>query len=175
MSFIRPEAKEALWRWREVLAAAGLAALGLWWVVSGYGLLAAVGWAMTALAGAVAVIGVQRARFRMDGGGPGYVTVDEGQITYFGPFTCGVVAVSEIERVTLDPGAKPSHWVLQQDGRPPLRIPVNAAGAEALFDVFAALPGLRTERMLAELNRRGPHPVVIWERRSSRPQVQWLH
>ena len=54
-------------------------------------------------------------------------------------------------------------------------IPVDAAGADALFDAFAALPGLRTERMLAELADDKTLSVVIWERRSMRPVSTLLH
>jgi len=111
----------------------------------------------------------------MGGGGPGVVQVDEGRILYFGPLSGGTVAAADIERLTLDPTARPAHWVLEHAGQPPLFIPVNAAGAEALFDVFSALPGLKTERMLGELRRRARHPVVIWERRRLRPVGQRLH
>lgn len=173
--FFRPEAKAALWRWREVLAAAGFAGLGLYWVFGSGGLLTWLGWALTALSGALAVIGVQRARFRIGAGGPGFVSVDERQITYFGPLTGGFVTTDDLEYVALDPTARPPHWVLRQPERPPLFIPVTAEGAEALFDAFAALPGLRTERMLAELNRHGTHPVVIWERHPTNRPVHRLH
>ena len=57
----------------------------------------------------------------------------------------------------------------------PLFIPVNAEGSDGLFDVFAALPGLRTERMLSQLRAGGAHPVVIWERRPMRPATRSLH
>ena len=43
-------------------------------------------------------------------------------------------------------------------------IPVDAEGADELFDAFAALPGLKTERMLAQLRSRPDLPVLIWER-----------
>lgn len=43
-------------------------------------------------------------------------------------------------------------------------IPVDADGAEALFDAFAALPGLKTERMLATLRAESETAVLIWER-----------
>ena len=36
---IRPEAKRALWRWREVLFGITIAALGYLWVISYFGLL----------------------------------------------------------------------------------------------------------------------------------------
>ena len=37
---------------------------------------------------------------------------------------------------------------------------------DALFDAFATLPGLRTERMLAQLQAQPHVAVVIWERRA---------
>ena len=175
MSFIRPEAKLALWRWREVLVAMFVLILGLSWINGPGGLLGWIGWLLVAVAFALAVIGVQRGRFRTGAGGQGVVTVDEGQITYFGPLDGGMVATREIERLALDPTSAPAHWVLEQPGQPVLHIPVNAEGAEALFDVFSALPGLKTEHMLAELNGGAAHPVVIWERRPMRPAHLRLH
>ncbi len=175
MSFIRPEARTAIWRWREVLIGAGIAMLGLSWVLGPGGLLGWVGWLLIGAGLALVVVGIQRTRFRANSDGPGIVTVDEGQITYFGPLTGGAVAVSEFERLTLDPTAKPPHWVLQQPGQPPLHIPINAKGAETLFDVFATLPGLRTEYMLGALNGPGTQPVMIWERNRDRVMLQPLH
>jgi len=175
MSFIRPEAQDAMIRWRESLIGGALIAVGVFWITGPGGLLGLVGW-VVALAGlALAVVGFQRARFRMQGQGPGVVQIDEGQITYFGPLSGGAIATAELDRLTLDPTAKPAHWVLSQVGQPPISIPVNAEGADALFDVFSALPGLRTERMLAELHNSTAHPVVIWERVPSRPEGHRLH
>ena len=175
MSFIRPEAKLALWRWREVLIAAAVLLVGLSWVSGPGGILGWLGWVLIAASMALAVVGVQRTRFRTGAGGPGLVTIDEGQITYLGPLTGGIVAAREIERIALDPTSSPAHWVLDQPGQPTLHIPVNAEGAEALFDVFSALPGLKTEQMLSELNGGATHPVVIWERTPSRPAHLRLH
>ncbi|WP_170474737.1 hypothetical protein [Ruegeria arenilitoris] len=175
MSFIRPEAKWALWRWREVLTALFVFLIGLSWISGPGGLLGWLGWVLIAISIALAVIGVQRVRFRTGAGGPGVVTIDEGQITYFGPLDGGIVATQEIERLALDPTSNPALWVLDQPGQPTLHIPVNAEGAEALFDVFSSLPGLKTEHMLSELNGGSEHPVVIWERRPSRPLHVRLH
>ncbi|KIC40127.1 hypothetical protein RA27_14940 [Ruegeria sp. ANG-R] len=175
MSFIRPEAKLALWRWREVLVAGFVLILGLSWISGPGGLMAWLGWLLIAVSIALAVIGVQRTRFRNGAGGPGVVTIDEGQITYLGPLDGGIIATREIERLALDPTSRPALWVLDQPGQPTLHIPVNAEGAEALFDVFSALPGLKTEQMLTELNGGAAHPVVIWERTPSRPAHLRLH
>lgn len=173
MSFIRPEARAQMWRWREVLAGIGLIVLGAFWAV-GRGPLVWIGLVLLVV-GAVAVfIGIQRARFRVAGQGPGVVQMDEGQLSYFGPLSGGMIETGAIERVVLDNTARPAHWVIQA-GDQTLHIPVSAEGAEALFDAFGALPGLRTERMLAELNARRPHAVVIWERAPLRPPHALLH
>lgn len=174
MSFVRPEARAAMWRLREILSGLGLTVLGLW-LASGYGLTVWLGYLAIIIAAGLIVVGIQRARFRTGGGGPGVVGIDEGQIAYFGPLSGGVVALADMERLTLDPTAKPAHWLLESSAQPPLHIPVNAEGSDKLFDAFAVLPGIRTERMLAELGGRATYPVVIWEKASARPVHLPLH
>ena len=164
MSFIRPQARATLWRWREMLAGLGLLAVGLWWVFGTTGLVPWLGGALGLTGVALIAVGLQRARFRGGAGGPGVVQVDEGRVAYFGPLTGGVVALSEICELSLDRGARPPHWRLSQPGQADLVVPLNAEGAEALFDVFASLPGLRTERMLSEMRRPDPGRVVIWQK-----------
>ncbi len=175
MSFIRPEARAAVLRWREVLVGLGVAGLGLWWILRAGGLLGLVAPLVICAGLALIWIGWQRARFRSTGEALGTVQVDEGQITYFGPLTGGAVALSELERLTLERNAHPPQWRLEQPGQPALLIPLNAHGAEALFDAFASLPGLRTARMLAEMEAGRAQAVVIWERQSMRPAHLRLH
>ncbi len=175
MSLIRPAARKTIWRLREVLVGIGLICLGLYWAFGTYGILQIVGYVTAAVGVGLTFLGLQRARFRVGSGGPGVVQVDEGQITYFGPLSGGAIALADLERVTLDHGNKPAHWVLEQRGQPPVYIPLNAEGAETLFDAFATLPGLRTERMLGELKGKKPHAVVIWEKTPLRPSVARLH
>jgi hypothetical protein len=161
LSFIRPEAQTAILQWREALLGMAILLLGLWWV-SGSGILQWVGVAV-ALAGAVLIYtGVQRARFRAETGGAGVVTVDEGQISYFGPLSGGVASIADLALVVLDPTQTPPVWVLQQPRQMDVSIPVNAEGADQLFDAFAALPGIRTEHMLSALKTDATQPVVIW-------------
>ena len=117
--FFRPEAKAALWRWRELLVAAGMAVLGLWWIMGPGRLLALPGWALVIGAVALTFVGVQRGRFRGAGDGVGAVQVDEGQIAYFGPLTGGVVALTAMERLSLDATLQPPHWRLDAPEQAP--------------------------------------------------------
>lgn len=172
MSFVRPGAAAALTRWREVLVGMGCLALGLWWGFGTRGLLPYIGYALIGLAGLLIVMGVQRARFRVPGRGPGIVRVTEDQISYFGPLTGGTVALGDLASLSLQSDGKPAHWVLCQAGQPDLYIPVTAEGAEALFDAFARLPGLRTEQMLAELSRPRHRNAVIWEGAARGPHAR---
>lgn len=164
MSFLRPEAKAALLRWREVLIGIALATMALWWLAQSAGLLRFIAPAVLVGAGALIMVGFQRGRFRNRGGGVGTVQVIEGQIAYFGPLTGGAVALREMTRLTLDGTQHPPHWRLDQPDAPPLHIPINADGADALFDAFASLPGLRTEHMLAQLQAQPDGVHVIWQR-----------
>ena len=164
MTFFRPEATAALWRWREVLIGVALAVLALWWLAGPGGLLGFVAPAVLVAAGALIMIGLQRGRFRGAGGGLGTVQVDEGQVTYFGPLTGGTVALREMSRLILDGAQRPAHWRLEQLDHAPVMIPVNADGADFLFDAFASLPGLKTENMLVQLRDAPTKPVLIWER-----------
>ncbi|MEP6017401.1 MAG: hypothetical protein ABJ251_02830 [Paracoccaceae bacterium] len=175
MSFIRPEASAVLTRWREVLVGLAVLLLGLWWLFFVGGLLGYLG-PFVALAGSALIwIGVQRGRFRRAGDGQGSVQIDEGQIMYFGPHAGGAAALRELERLTLNGAAKPPHWRLEQKGQPALLIPLNAVGADLLFDAFASLPGLKTARMLSELESSPAQAVVIWERQPMRPAGTALH
>lgn len=173
--FFRPEAMAALMRWREVLAGAAILALAFYWMLATRGLLAWVGAALIPLAGLAVYAGIQRVRFRAGHGGPGWVQVDEGQVSYFGPLDGGIRAVADLDALILDPSGTPPVWVLRQMGQSDLAIPVNAEGADALFDAFAVLPGLRTEFMLAQLAQSPDHPVVIWQSPDAASQAVTLH
>lgn len=172
--FIRPEIRAGILRWRECLVAFGLLILAFWFWRAG-GLLAYLAPLVALGACALGWLGLQRARFRKSGEGAGVVQVVEGQISYFGPETGGAVAVNDLQRLILDNTATPPHWRLSQRGLPELAIPVDARGSDALFDAFSHLPGLRTERMLTEMQRQNPQAVVIWERTPLRPKAARLH
>ncbi|MBE9639136.1 hypothetical protein [Salipiger mangrovisoli] len=175
MSFLRPEAKASLMRWREVLAGVGTMALGLYWALFTGGLLGLIGWALALAGAALAVAGVQRARFRTGTGGPGVVRVVEGRISYFGPLTGGFSDLSSLTALTLDPTAKPPHWLLRSEDGTTLAIPLTAEGSDQLFDVFAQLPGLQTERMLSKMQAGGSAAVLIWQRASAQIHTLRLH
>jgi len=162
--FLRPAARATLWRWRDVIGAVIVILLGLWWLGVAHGAVRWLGY-VTILLGAVwAFAGVQRARFRQDGGGPGIVSIIERKLAYFGPLTGGTFDLDDITALVLDPTSKPPHWIITGPNLQTLEIPVNAAGSEALFDAFASLPGIRTQKLLDALERTPDARIVIWQR-----------
>jgi hypothetical protein len=170
VSFLRPEAKAQLLRWRETLAGLGAVALGLFFALTAYGVLFALGVVLVIGGGALAVAGVQRARFRLGSEGPGVVQVVEGRVTYFGPWGGGGASLDRLAWLELVPvrgGA--GAWVLIEEEGERLEIPVDARGADRLFDVFASLPGLDTRRMLADLQPPVRERTQIWQR--DRPRL----
>lgn len=146
MSFLRPEARAALWRWREALTGLAGMLLGIYWMLGPGRLLFWVGGALTVIGAALVGAGIQRGRFRSAGGGPGVVRVIEGELAYFGPFDGGTLIIEDLTYVDRQDG----HWVLRAAGGGALEIPVDAEGTELLFDVFSRLPGFSMSRLLAE-------------------------
>jgi len=171
---IRPELRAAFWRWREALAGVAVALLGLYWVIVPGGLLFYLGFPVMLAGGALAVSGLQRARFRGSADGPGVVQIVEGRVGYFGPLTGGALDLADLDSLTLDHLANPPHWRLHIRDQPDLAIPVGAKGADALFDAFERLPGLHTERMLGAL-RSGTGVTVIWRSPQAQARVRRLH
>ena len=75
------------------------------------------------------------------------------------------MAVGNIREVTLNPLPRSGPvWELHGAPEEFLRIPADADGAEALFDVFSGLPGFDTEAMLALVNDPGRVPHTLWAR-----------
>jgi len=164
MNFIRQELRYAIWRYRDALIGIAVLLLGVYWVVNGFGFISILGMSVAVVGALLALAGIQRGRFRSGLGGAGVVQVDEGEVTYFGPFYGGSVVIENIVKVELDPTNRLAPvWVLYDRVAGRIRVPTNAEGAEALFDVFANLDGIETERMLAELQKDHKKPVVIWQ------------
>lgn len=163
--FLRPEARAFLWRWRDTWLGLAVGCLGLWWALHSFGAVSWLGYLVLALGVAWAVAGVQRARFRQGDDGPGVVQIRERRLAYFGPLEGGVMDVDDLTRLELDPSAYPSAvWVLTGIGGQRIAIPVNAAGSEDLFDIFAGLPGIRTSAVLDVLSHTPDARVTLWQR-----------
>lgn len=172
---IRAEAKQKLWRWREVLFAIIIIGLGYFWIVSFFGLLRWLGVVLTIIGGALLLIGFQRGRFRSDQDGPGIVQVVEGQIAYFGPAEGGLIAISEMTRISLVMLNEARCWKLEQPSLATLYIPVTANGTDQLFDAFATLPGLRIESMVQKLAQDTAKSILVWERSDISSSKIYLH
>lgn len=152
---IREGAREAIWRWREVGAAGVVVALGLWVASGGGFVLVPFGLLVAALGAGLAVQAWRRMRFVQGAEAPGIVEVDEGQISYMGPQLGGFVSVPELVELRLVALRGRRLWRLKQADGQALLVPVDAAGAEGLFDVFATLPGMDMGALLAALEPQG--------------------
>ena len=149
---IRPEVIDALRRWRELLFAAGFVALGLWVAQWGGYILVPLGLIIGAYGASAAVVAVRRMGFSPGPGSPGVVEVVEGRIAYFGPEDGGFVSLPEMSDLRLIVHQDRRLWRLREAGGNTLMIPVDAMGADALFDAFASLPGMDTGRLASVLS-----------------------
>ncbi len=176
MTVIRPELAAWLTRWREALWAGALALCGLWIATRGGWLLGPLGVAIIALAAGWGAIALRRLRFAAGIAAPGMVEVDEGQVGYLGPAFGGYVALPDLVELRLLTMRGRRLWRLKQADGQALLIPVDAAGAERLYDAFASLPGMDTAALVAALSPVAPPAgsalmsadavtTVIWRRK----------
>ena len=139
---IRPELAARLRPWREVIAAGLVGALGIWiWSWGGL-VFQPLGLAILAVAGIWGLGAFRRRRFAAEIAAPGLVEIEEGAIRFFGARALGgEVALRDLTQIRLMRLDGRAHWRLKTRGGEALLIPVEAAGAAALADAFAALPG----------------------------------
>lgn len=149
MSFLRPGAAAFLARWREVGVALAVGLVGLWLVRLGGYLLTPLGALVLILALGWGLLALRRVRFQRPVSAPGVVEVDEGQVGYLGPTFGGYVSLRELTEISMIRLYGEKHWRLKQADGQVLLVPVAAAGAGALFDAFAALPGIDTAALSA--------------------------
>lgn len=159
---LRPEALALLARLREPALGGVVLAMGLWVATRGGWVLAATGTLVAGLGLGWLVLALRRLRFRAGSAAPGWVEVDEGRITYLGPKLGGSVSLPDLLEIRLLTLRGRSVWRLKQADGQVLLVPLDAAGAEALFDTFAALPGLSSAMLVAALDwRAGDGPGLV--------------
>jgi len=161
MSFVRPEVRDGLWRWREVVAGLAVIVLGVVVATGRVGFLGILGWVMIGVGIAALYVGVARGRFRNAGGGRGVVEVDERAVRYLGPDIGGALALANVVRLAVVP---PHAWELTDTDGQRLTIPVDAEGAEALFDAFVSLPGVTSTALAVSAQSAPNKRTVIWEK-----------
>lgn len=166
-NFFRPEAIAAVTRWREVIVALAIMAAGVWVVMQPGGIImTGFGYVLIGLGAVILVPAVRRARFATGGQGPGVVQVDEQRIVYMGPVTGGTMALDDLSVLSVRRDREGgTAWVLA-DAAQLLVIPVDAAGADALFDAFSALPGLNVDRLIDAVQSRTLGSQKLWTRKT---------
>lgn len=168
MLMIRPEIRDWLSRWSEVLVAGLVCLAGLWIGLWGGWFLAAVGLAL-ALIGAVLMLGAwRRMPFQRPVAAPGVVEVDEGAIRFYGAVALGgEIPLRDLTEIRLMRLKGRAHWRLRSSAGEALLIPVDAAGAERLADAFTSLPGLdmgAISAALAHVDHQLDAVRTVWRR-----------
>ena len=142
MPLIRPEVTDLIWRAREVVWAGLVVALGGWLIALGGYVLIPLGAVIGGIGLVLAVTALRRMRFEQSVAAPGLVELDEAQVGYMGPEVGGYLSLNELVELRLLSLRGRRVWRLKQADGQALLIPVDAKGAERLFDAFANLPGM---------------------------------
>jgi len=175
MTLIRPEVADLIWRAREVIWASLVVALGGWLIALGGYILIPLGALVGGVGLVLAVTALRRMRFEQSVAAPGVVELDEAQVGYLGPEIGGFLSLQELVELRILSLRGQRVWRLKQADGQALLIPVDAKGAERLFDAFANLPGMDSAALIDALQparRQGLLPVtaaaemrLIWRRK----------
>lgn len=189
---IRRDLLMRLHPWREVIAAGLTAGIGLWLFLRGGLFFQPLGLGVIAIAAVWALAARRQMSFRRQIAAPGLVEVDEGAIRLYAvpvaqpalspvpvdsssrprPATTfgGEVALRDLVEIRLLRLSGKPHWRLKTGDGQALLIPVDAAGADALANAFATLPGIEMGRLSAALSPNGAVMQTVWTR-SDRPRL----
>jgi len=153
---IRPEVASLLKRWFEPAVALSATLVALWIVgLPDFRLnwLSVLLGAPLAIAGIVWLrVAIRRARGQ-GGAGQGELFVEERRVLHIGSFGNVQVDLDDASRIDLFArGARASLMVHTPDG-PPVALPLEAAGVDALYDALTGLPGMDTDALHARLAR----------------------
>lgn len=173
MSFVRPEIRRAIWRWREALVCgaaliwvAGLLGRG---VERGSLTLTGLALVLVMVLGFLLYQAILRARFAGAQKAPGVVVVSEREIGFLGPDNGSFVSLDDLVRLEImvferREQAADIFWSLGHSAGEALLIPLGAEGAEQLYDSFAALRGVRMEEATRAVSAGRSGRFLIWER-----------
>lgn len=148
---IRPEVVAQLHRYREAIGAGAVVLAGLWLMALGGYVLVPLGLLVGGVGVILTVTALRKARFTQDVSAPGLVELDEAQVGYLAPEIGGFLSLDELVEIRLLVLRGKRMWRLKQADGQALLIPVDASGAERLFDAFANLPGMDTAALVAAL------------------------
>lgn len=182
---IRHDLAARLRPWREVIFAGLTAVFGIWLFFRGGWFFQPLGVGVVTLAAVWALAARRQMRFQRQIAAPGLVEVVEGAIRLY-----AVPVAADPAMAITDDAARPTasvafggeialrdlceirmlrlsgrqHWRLKAADGQALLIPVDAAGAGALANAFASLPGLDMGRLSAALAPNGPPMQTVWSR-----------
>ncbi|MGV8953329.1 MAG: hypothetical protein ACOH2M_19690 [Cypionkella sp.] len=176
---IRPELRAAIFRLREVILGAVIAALGLYLILLGGYLFTPLGIAVAGFGAAWTLLAYRRLRFAQTIAAPGVIEVDEAQVSYLAPNGGGFISINDLLEIRLLTLRGRRVWRLKQLDGQALLIPIDATGADRLFDAFASLPEMNTGDLIAALapnthagttlpaDAATPAMRLVWRRRGS--------
>lgn len=170
---IRPAARATLTRWADPGFGAIVALFGLWVASLGGWILIPLGALLAALGAGWGVLGWRRARFRHDPNAPGMVELDEGRLRYLHPTMPGDISIDDLSELKILTLRGRQVWRLKDLSGQALLVPVDAAGADALFDAFSALPGLSSGDLVAALAPPPPAGGTLPVPQATAEKVVW--
>ena len=178
MAFFRPEVLTLLKRWSGVIEGGVSVLTGLWLLSHPGWITLLLGVGLTALGLSWALLAWRRMRFAGNPSAPGLVEIDEGRLRFLHPTLGGEISLNDLADLHLLELRGRQVWRLKDLSGQALLVPLDASGAERLFDALSVLPGLNSAALVGALEP-APSPAVgalpvknlretrVWSRKGS--------
>ncbi len=180
---IGPSALTFFKRHFELGFAFGVGLVGGYWLILGGYVFTPLGALLIAVAAPWAIAAYRRLRFVQSIASEGLIEVVEGELRFFAPDDGGgrhapmggflnLPDLAELRLLHLD---SRRFWRMKTVDGQALMVPVDAAGHDALFDVFAALPGMDDAALIHALTHAPATPSAtqtLWRRPHAGPALR---
>lgn len=169
MSFIRPEIRDELWRWREVILLGLIITISAIMFLMGAGLIRVITIGLIVIGLAFLYPAIRQARATTKVVSVGVVEITERRIRYLGPEFGSEISANDLKMVQIESRDETDLsddviWIFTDLHGQSMSIPSGAQGARSLLGAVSSLPGADLDAVVRAMGY--PHRTLftIWEK-----------
>ncbi|PIB26141.1 hypothetical protein BFP76_14390 [Amylibacter kogurei] len=169
MNFIRPELKELLMQWREVILLVAIVLISAVFFLTGTGLIRIITIGLIVIGAGFLYPAIRQARTAASKQSVGVVEITERRIRYLSPDMGAEISANdltsvEIESRDVNTPLEDVSWIFRDKHGYTMRIPSGAEGARGLLDAISSLPGADLDAVVRAMGYPQKALFTIWKK-----------
>ncbi|GHA58016.1 hypothetical protein GCM10008927_24750 [Amylibacter ulvae] len=169
MNFIRPELREILLQWREVILLVAIMLVSLVFFATGGTLVRIITLGLFVIGAGFLYPAIRQARTAVSNQSVGVVEISERRIRYLSPDMGAEISANELMSVEIESRDVNSPmedvaWIFRDKHGYTMRIPSGAEGARGLLDAISSLPGADLDAVVRAMGYPQKALFTIWKK-----------